>query len=47
LSDKIELSKIKKAKQALKSSESSRVYEIQVVGQPPSERNIIMLRGKK
>jgi hypothetical protein len=47
LSERIELSKIKITKKILKGSESSRVYEIQVTGQLPSARNIIMLRGKK
>jgi hypothetical protein len=47
LSDRIELSKIKRENTLLKSSESSKVYIIEVIGQLATEKNIIMLGGKK
>jgi hypothetical protein len=47
LSEKIELSKIRRQKQEHKASDDSKVYDIEVIGQLPPETNIIILGGKK
>lgn len=47
MSDKIELSKLKKTKKVQKADDSGKVYSIQVIGTIPAELNVVILREKK
>ena len=47
MSDRIELSKLKKAKKAEKAVDTGKVHLIQVTGSIPAELNIVILREKK